>query len=87
MSQGNYSFLRELENQPHVVTSYWKRLLRDMKEPLIPYEVYEIFQNLGGDVQDLDLPTEEADDIMFNVGIKQYLKIKNMPKAKIVFKI
>ena len=35
MSKGNFSFMTKVED-PHTVTNYWKRLLREMKEPLIP---------------------------------------------------
>ena len=37
LSQGNYNFLTKVE-KPHTVTNYWKRALREMKEPLIPFE-------------------------------------------------
>ena len=44
LSQGNYRFLSEEPKlSPHTVTNYWKRLLRHMKEPLIPYDLYEQF--------------------------------------------
>ena len=44
MSKGNYGFLAGAQKpKPHTVTNYWKRLLRHMKEPLIPYNLYEEF--------------------------------------------
>ena len=45
MSQENYPFLKSIDN-PHLVANYWKRLLREMQEPLIPYDRYEDFGKL-----------------------------------------
>ena len=45
MSKGNYNFLTKITNV-HTVTNYWKRLLRNMKQPLIPYESYELFMKI-----------------------------------------
>ena len=42
LSQGNYKFLDQVESA-HTVTNYWKRLLRNMKEPLIPFDYYHLF--------------------------------------------
>ena len=42
MSQGNFHYLKKTA-EPHVVANYWKRLLREMKEPLVPQEQYEAF--------------------------------------------
>ena len=46
MSQGNFSFLLHVEN-PHVVTNYWKRVLREMKDPLIPFDLYGVFEQIA----------------------------------------
>ena len=51
MSQGNYSFLTKVKS-PHTVTNYWKRLLREMKEPLIPFDLYEHFESIGTPTND-----------------------------------
>ena len=41
MSQGNYPFLKQAK--PHTVTNYMKRVLREMKQPLIPLCLYDFF--------------------------------------------
>ena len=46
LSQGNYAFLNQV-NKPHTVANYWKRLLREMRNPLIPFELYDAFGELG----------------------------------------
>jgi len=40
LSQGNFHYLNYAA-QPRTVACYWKRLLREMKEPLIPQSQYE----------------------------------------------
>ena len=42
LSQGNFNFLRSKPDS-HTITNYWKRLLRSMKDPLIPYNFYDEF--------------------------------------------
>ena len=46
MSQENFPFLDKVKN-PHIVANYLKRLLRDMKTPIIPFELYAEFGKLG----------------------------------------
>ena len=46
LSQGNYAFLNKV-NKPHTVANYWKRMLREMRNPLIPFELYDSFGELG----------------------------------------
>ena len=46
MSQENFPFLDKVKN-PHIVANYLKRLLREMKSPLIPFELYNEFGNLS----------------------------------------
>ena len=46
MSQENFPFLEKVKN-PHIVANYLKRLLREMKTPLIPFELYNEFGNLS----------------------------------------
>ena len=36
MSQADFSYLKEVHNG-HVVANYWKRMLREMRTPLIPF--------------------------------------------------
>ena len=45
LSRGNYAFLAQV-NDPHVVVGYWKRVLRELKQPLVPFEVYNMFANV-----------------------------------------
>ena len=40
LSQGNLNILQTVED-PHLIANYWKRLLREMREPLITFEQYE----------------------------------------------
>ena len=42
----NFAYLTIIED-PHIITNYWKRLLREMKNPLIPFDKYESFGALG----------------------------------------
>ena len=46
MSMANFAYLTIIED-PHIITNYWKRLLREMKNPLIPFDKYESFGALG----------------------------------------
>ena len=40
MSMGNYFFLTKLNNAPHVVACYLKKILRQMGEPLCTFKLY-----------------------------------------------
>ena len=42
----NFSYLAELDD-PHLVANYWKHMLREMKNPLIPFEQYDVFGALA----------------------------------------
>ena len=46
LSQGNYAFLNQVKSS-HIVANYWKRLLKEMRNPLIPFELYNLFGELG----------------------------------------
>ena len=46
MAQENFPYLEQVTN-PHIVANYLKRLLREMKTPLIPFELYNEFGNLS----------------------------------------
>ena len=46
MSQGNYAYLSGVK-EPHVVTNFWKRVLRYMRVPLVPFTFYDKFKQLG----------------------------------------
>ena len=44
LAKGDYAYLASHPKpDSHTVTNYWKRLLRAMKEPLIPYDLYDKF--------------------------------------------
>ena len=44
MAKGDFAYLaKQPKPDAHTVTNYWKRLLRAMKEPLIPYDLYDKF--------------------------------------------
>ena len=46
MSQGNYAFLNKVKSS-HIVANYWKRLFREMRNPLIPFEHYGLYHELA----------------------------------------
>ena len=46
MSQSNFSYLANV-CEPHTVTNYWKRVLREMREPLIPFNLYHSFEQIA----------------------------------------
>ena len=46
MSQSNFSYLAKIR-EPHTVTNYWKRVLREMEEPLIPFNLYRSFEQIA----------------------------------------
>ena len=43
LAKGHYKFLADQRPASHTVANYWKRLLRSMKDPLIPYDLYDKF--------------------------------------------
>ena len=47
----------------HLITNYWKRMLREMQEPLIPFVQYEEFAKLVNveDDQKLDFIKKQID--------------------------
>ena len=45
MSHENFPFLRTVQNA-HIVANYWKKVLFEMKTPLIPTELYEEFAQI-----------------------------------------
>lgn len=45
MCYGDFNFLTKV-GSAHTVTNYWKRVLREMKEPLIPYNIYELMMKI-----------------------------------------
>ena len=63
LSKGSYATLAN-ESDPHVVTNYWKHLLREMKEPLIPFSQYEKYGKLE----------QEPDDKVRITKIKELLQ-------------
>ena len=55
----------EQVKNPHIVANYLKRLLREMKSPLIPFHLYEDFGNLN----DKDNDDERFIEIKRLVGL------------------
>jgi len=43
----NYYYLTELKEEPHAVSNYLKKVLREMSEPLCPYDLYTQFRDLS----------------------------------------
>lgn len=48
MSQGNYAYLKNMENA-NLVANHWKRIFREMAEPLFPEEFYDAFCESSGE--------------------------------------
>ena len=46
LSQGNYSYLKEVKDA-HLIANHCKRTLREMEEPLIPFDSYQKFEELN----------------------------------------
>ena len=44
----NYYYLKELENNPHVVANYFKKFLKEMSEPLCTFPLYQRYRDLNG---------------------------------------
>ena len=63
MSQGCYSFLPSVKS-PHTVTNYWKRVLREMREPLIPFKLYQNFEQIGDITYNTTTHSNQVDLIM-----------------------
>jgi hypothetical protein len=45
LSMGNYHRLTHIKN-PHVVSNYWKIMMREMSEPICPFDHYPKFMEL-----------------------------------------
>ena len=70
MSQGNFNYLKKVKNV-HTVTNYWKQLLREMKQPLIPFQMYEQFGKIKEKPEWQRIPylkdlINELDELHFN---------------------
>lgn len=46
MSQDNFYYLETVENC-HIVSNYWKKMMREMKDPICPYEQYDAYMELA----------------------------------------
>ena len=46
MSVGNYNYINAVES-PHVVSNYLKKVLFEMKYPLVPFSLYPEYGQLG----------------------------------------
>lgn len=46
LSQENYFKITTIENC-HVVSNYWKKLMREMADPICPFEQYDAYQELA----------------------------------------
>ena len=42
ISMANFAYLETIED-PHIVATYWKRMLGEMKNPLIPFDKFKSF--------------------------------------------
>jgi len=48
----NYYIMDEMVETPQVVANYLKRMLQNMKEPLVPFKSYSDFSDLANPQQD-----------------------------------
>ena len=46
MSQENFYYLKTVEN-PHIVSNYWKKMMREMQDPICPFEQYDSYMELA----------------------------------------
>lgn len=46
MSQENFYYLRKVEN-PHIVSNYWKKMMREMMDPICPFSQYDKYMELS----------------------------------------
>lgn len=49
---GNYSYLTQLEDDPHVVANFLKKVLKYMGEPLCTFDLYVRFRDLSDVTQE-----------------------------------
>ena len=47
LSMGNYYYMTQLEEEPHTVANYLKRVLKYMGEPLCTFKLYSRFRDLA----------------------------------------
>ena len=59
---GNYSYLTQLKDEPHVVANFLKKVLKYMGEPLCTYDLYARFRDLQ-DVKDEEVKKARLRDI------------------------
>ena len=46
MSQDNFYYLSKVDN-PHIVSNYWKKMMREMMDPICPYDQYDKYMDLA----------------------------------------
>lgn len=46
MSQDNFYYLETVTNC-HIVSNYWKKMMREMKDPICPYDQYDAYMELA----------------------------------------
>lgn len=51
LSQNNFYYLKSVKN-PHIVSNYWKKLMREMQDPICPFDLYDSFMELSQIVQE-----------------------------------
>ena len=45
MSQDNFYYLETVKNC-HIVSNYWKKLMREMSDPICPFDQYDAYMDL-----------------------------------------
>mmetsp|Transcript_24326 Transcript_24326/g.32588 ORF Transcript_24326/g.32588 Transcript_24326/m.32588 type:complete len:85 (+) Transcript_24326:711-965(+) len=46
MSQNNFYYLTTIKNC-HIVSNYWKKLMREMQDPICPFSQYDDYMELA----------------------------------------
>lgn len=52
MGQENFYYLSTIEN-PHIVSNYWKKMMREMQDPICPFDQYDKYMKLA------DIPVDK----------------------------
>ena len=53
LTMGNFYYLTQLSEEPHVVANYLKKVLKNMGEPLCTYSLYSKFRDLSGIINNI----------------------------------
>lgn len=66
LTMGNYSYLHSLSSEPHVISNFLKKVLKNMGEPLCTFNLYGRFRDLE-DTKDKTLKLAKLKEICGNL--------------------